>query len=321
MSLVPSWRLVFSLPCLLLLVGCAQPLQPIASNRAGTSPLNVEPAPGDQVDGQTNFFSPLDVGDHWSYDNTFTILESSLDGPPGTPSITHFPIEYDLTGTAQRFGRTYVVQRETYGSGDQSSAMDFLYRQDFSGLFNADPETSDEVEATSTGGTLSATGTEDAFARALDAALSPSTKRIAASVLAKVKRVHQLAMSAAASQGRGHATPGPLEGEIPLLLYPLHSGQSWQVREDPLILYTVEGQEMLDLPAGRFNAWRIRIEWPDVFGPADRATVWRGGDGLLRVFTHFQETLVDEQGHPYGQIVAESSQDLTGVSLVHPSGT
>jgi len=108
---------------------------------------------------------------------------------------------------------------------------------------------------------------------------------------------------------------GPLSGEIALLRYPLAPSKTWHVREDPLFVYTVEGQESLDLPAGSFTGWRIRID-SDLFGPDVLAHVWYGRDGLLQLQAHVVGQITDENGNVIGTIVSDQVQSLSEISLV-----
>jgi hypothetical protein len=136
----------------------------------------------------------------------------------------------------------------------------------------------------------------------------------------------QSAIRLAALHGRftpssnAQAAAGPLAGEIAVLRYPLAPSKTWHVREDPLFIKTVEGQEGLDLPAGSFSGWRIRID-SELFGPNDRVHVWHGRDGLLQLEAHTEGLVVDENGNVLGTIVGDQAQRLSGLSLVRNAGS
>jgi len=82
--------------------------------------------------------------------------------------------------------------------------------------------------------------------------------------------------------------PFPVRSEAEKLLqYPLHTGARWRLRNDPdlVIEALVEGHEVLELPAGRFPAWRVRILW-QIDNPPMDVRVWYGTSGRLRVHYH-----------------------------------
>jgi len=122
------------------------------------------------------------------------------------------------------------------------------------------------------------------------------------------------ALHGARSAGIG-AIAEALSGEITLLRYPLAVSKSWHVREDPLFVYTVEGQETIDLPAGRFSGWRIRID-SELFGPDVAAHVWYGHDGLLRLELQAAGEITDDTGAVIGTMVSDQIQALSEISLV-----
>jgi hypothetical protein len=259
-------------------------------------------------------FYPLDIGNHWSFARTITTQTIPNEGQPGDPYVGESTMDVDLVGTAERFGREYVVQRETYHVLSQDFSIDFLYRQDRGGLYNADP------------GPGATAFVRDAGVERVVERLTPSTSRMAERLAYQqaLRRVWEMRerIEHGALVGRmpvGSAVedrPGPLTGEIALLRYPLHPGSTWNVREDPLVVYLVEANERVALPAGDFSAYRIRIDWPDVFGPNDRALVWYGRDGLLKLQVHVEGQAVDADGNVYGKVVSDELQELTALSLV-----
>ncbi len=235
--------------------------------------------------------------------------------------MVYSAVEADLVGTEERFGREYVVQRETYRDDRQSLELRFLYRQDRGGLYNADPETMAGAEVASRSRDAERLASVATMAQALrgdpDAARR-AYREVLLRVLEKHDRIRDLALRGRvlAQTRAGAARPGPLEGEIALLRYPLHPHRSWRVREDPLVVYTVEGQETLELPAGLINGWRIRIDWPGFLGPGDHVHVWYGRRGFLKLLAHVEGPAVDETGNPYGRVVSDELQVLAALSLV-----
>jgi len=259
-------------------------------------------------------FYPLDIGNHWAFERTITTLTIPDEGQPGDPYVGESTIDVDLVGTGERFGREYVVQRETRHINGFELVLEFLYRQDKGGLYNADPEPGVPALAPDA-------GVERAVER-----LTPSTPRAAERLayqqaLRRVwglrERIERVALVGRASLGSAvNSRPGPLDGEIALLRYPLHPGSTWNVREDPLVVYLVEANERVTLPAGDFSAYRIRIDWPGVFGPNDLVHVWYGRDGFLKLQVHVEGEVVDDQGNVVGKVVSDELQQLTALSLV-----
>ena len=297
-----------SLP-LLMLAACVQLMEP---SRA----LEQRSTGGSSAfDQSSSLFHPLDIGNHWEYQNDFTYRITPIGGSPGDPSVTHSILVVDLVGMEERFGREYVVQREV---DDQGYEANFLYRQDKTGLYNADPVTAQAARVT----------------RAVDPAafvarsLPNASERVLAAYRAAVTRVmeKESAIRLAALQG-GLAPPsnaqtaaGPLAGEISVLRYPLAPSKSWHVREAPLFVKTVESQERLDLPAGSFSGWRIRID-SEFFGPNDWVHVWHGRDGMLRLEAHVEGVATDENGNVLGTVVSDQVQRMSKVSLVGKAGS
>src|SRR5207249_1892146 len=114
---------------------------------------------------------------------------------------------------------------------------------------------------------------DGAFARALRSV--PAGERPA--FLAARDRLMGRLASVHAALDMGNLAPtspsapprGLAAGELIRLRYPLHPGQSWNIREDPLFTATVEGVDALDLAPGRLTGFRTRYT-SDLFGPHDR---------------------------------------------------
>src|ERR1043166_3659568 len=88
-------------------------------------------------------------------------------------------------------------------------------------------------------------------------------------------------------------------------------------RRPPHRARSVLAREPLLLPAGAFNAWRIRGT-SELFGPTDRVTFWYAGAGLVRIRVHAESPATDETGNVIGRAVFDSDQRLTQVRLVDP---
>ena len=96
--------------------------------------------------------------------------------------------------------------------------------------------------------------------------------------------------------------------------YPLRPGRSWTIREFPFYGSTVERRDIIDLPAGRRAAWRIRID--SVFlGPEDEVYLWFSRCGRLALYSRFVGTAVDENGEVIGTFVTEDNEVLEGLAI------
>jgi len=278
---------------MLMLGGCMQLMTPDATlEQRATTPLAQE----------SSLFYPLDIGNHWGYENRFSFVITPTGGTPGDPSVEESALDVDVVGTEERFGRLYTVQRESDPQGSYQS--DFLYRQDKTGLFNADPAPSISARAHDV----------EAIVSRLAGTATPSVQQALTRSLEKHGAIRTAVLHGVRSGVIG-VSSGPLSGEIALLRYPLAPSKTWHVREDPLFVYTVEGQESLDLPAGSFTGWRIRID-SDLFGPDVLAHVWYGRDGLLQLQAHVVGQITDENGNVIGTIVSDQVQSLSEISLV-----
>lgn len=104
----------------------------------------------------------------------------------------------------------------------------------------------------------------------------------------------------------------PPYSETRLLAYPLRAGAKWAMYPSSRleVIATVEGRDVLNLPAGRFLAWRIRITGTV---PRDQI-VWYGRAGYLGSRGH------DDTGpalYPNRQqVIYDRVDSLTRVDLV-----
>ena len=277
-------------------VGSRDPMAP-ADTRNAISGRAVGMGAADP--SSAGLFYPLDIGNHWSFARTITTQTIPNEGQPGDPYVGESTMDVDLVGTAERFGREYVVQRE-----DLSRSLTRLLDR-----FSLSPGSRRTLQRRSRAwgyGIRARCRVERVVER-----LTPSTSRMAERLayqqaLRRVwemrERIEHVALVGRMPVGSAvEDRPGPLTGEIALLRYPLHPGSTWNVREDPLVVYLVEANERVALPAGDFSAYRIRIDWPDVFGPNDRALVWYGRDGLLKLQVHVEGQAVDADGNDVRQ--------------------
>jgi hypothetical protein len=229
----------------------------------------------------------------------------------------HTDITRDLTGTEEISGLVYTLMRETLVSTspanpDGSTYTTWVrYRQDANGLYESDvtgPPASSSVAAS-----------EVAVRAGAEFPASLRTRVPAAQVAAYERGWGALQRKISALRD---LVAAPLRatdvasGEITRLDYPLHPGASWTIREDPHFSSTVEGLDQLSIPAGRFNAYRIRIN-SQFFGPEDTVHLWMSRSGQLQFLYRLVEPATDEDGNVIGEFIATHDEVVDAVSLVH----
>lgn len=279
---------------------------------------------------------PLTIGNRWRSvsDDRFR-LEPLGGGPPADEFTIHSDITRILIGTEILFGRSYVVEEET---AVQASVPDthgpwttlnwIRFRQDGTGLYEADVATSrPPALGGSSTGDLSplTTGTLSGAQRPLPSALAsrlPDLQRGAyeaawSRLQARATAVRSLVRGSLESRLDAARPGGLLEDEITRLRYPLHPGASWAIRVAPSYSSTVEAVESLDLPAGRFQSYRIRVD-SGVFGPEESVRVWFGRSGLLAMRMHLVSTVTDLNGNVIGRLVDDSDEALHDLTLLRP---
>jgi len=96
---------------------------------------------------------------------------------------------------------------------------------------------------------------------------------------------------------------GSVSGRLSVeeLQYPLTRGSTWVVRQYPNVLptvVTVEAHEVIETPAGRFPAVRLRVEEPDPEA-GETHFAWYGREGLLAIEIRSDPVFFV----PYGRVV------------------
>ena len=111
---------------------------------------------------------------------------------------------------------------------------------------------------------------------------------------------------------------GLLPEELLWLPYPPHPKTRWIQRLIPFrVVSEVEAHESLDLPAGRFAAYRVRIE-NSLLGEDDRVTVWIGRCGRLGFNIHKEIVALDIDTGEMVRISSDEIEVLTHVDLAEP---
>ena len=313
--------------------GCevTSPDSPESGTHATKLPSSAIDPEGLASRGNHGDFFPLELGNRWQYERMFGVIVVPDGEEPQPPMTVRASIETELTGTEILFGTSYVLMERRWDEGDRQGTNWYRYRQDRSGLFEADvsivqPPASG-LRVLSTAGEsgapesdawdgmvrstlvveLGRRGAHPCLRRALDEALARH-----AMVRDAVRAVGRTVESDPAKAGR---PGGQLAQEITRLRYPLHPGATWTIRANPLVTATVEGAENLAIDAGRFMSWRIRIDWPGSFGPRDRVVVWFGRCGELQFAAHLEGIATDENGQPIGTVISDEREVVTEIEL------
>ncbi len=269
------------------------------------------PTPLAIVTGGHGFY-PLDVGNRWNYARTFDVRWVDASGAPQSFHQAS-TIERELTCEGSAEGRSYTGERTTEVTPGATYVSWLYYRQDRSGLYEADDPASPPCSSPATGG-MSVASRAGRLSAIGESGKLPEDAGVRAQVDALQQRLalvrYSLGLPAPSLR-----RPRPAPGEIVRLAYPLHAGQQWIIRPEPRFTSRVEGVDVLHLPAGTFVAYRIRID-ADLFGPNDRVLVWYGREGFLRLDFHGESEGVDEQGNPTGPVVSDDHEIVDGVQLV-----
>ncbi|MBI1799258.1 MAG: hypothetical protein HYR73_06190 [Candidatus Eisenbacteria bacterium] len=319
----------------LLLAGCGadhhDPMSPMMT-RGGTAvaPPRVSEDgallpgfPNEARVAQRRGFYPLAIGNQWSYAARFTVtlFDSAGNGALDFDEATR--IDRTLTRVVTLYGHDYTEEVSARRGVDWADPLlsTVYYRQDFSGLYEADllirldgsaPAAAAARADRAWDGTLSPAAARrvEAVLRAIGPKLS---HRAALELLARLDRATGAASALATGFG------GPLDHEITRLAYPLYMGARWVIRADPRFESTVERIAPIDEPAGRFVAARIRID-SEFFGPNDRVHLWYGRDGFLKLAARIEIPVTDSSGKITGIAVAEQTEDLVSLRLFDPRG-
>jgi hypothetical protein len=316
--------------------GCSGPLEP-ARGTFSSPALTVQDrnglvAPGvssGRSQGAAGFY-PLDLGNQWHYRQRFSIQILPDGAPPGPPIVIPSTIDRDLICVESRSNARYIVEHshqiEYSPLGTRTFDTWVRYRQDKSGLYEADV-TIGEIPVCEGAGPVAHASRQrsdpiDSEEAALRAALfaAPGLKNREAYRAAWVETHRRLETARQAlgssRSSQGVPTASLLPNEITRLRYPLHPGTSWVIREDPLFAAAVEGIDAVDLPAGRFSAYRVRIDLPG--GENDRVHFWFSRSGFLKLEFHGEGVATDDSGRIIGIVIDEETEELTGLKLAGP---
>lgn len=271
------------------------------------------PAPDDEIAGTQSAFYPLDLGNEWHYDRQMVIRHF----PPGSPdpSVTeefHFEEDRVLDQTEELFGRTYVVESRTIVQDFPLPDVSYewvRYRQDHSGLYEADVSINDPpgpakvsaIEETPWEPSLPVGLDPSAFGA--EAIEHPASFREALVEL----EGRRLRLRGALSGERVAVPSSVLPDEITRLEYPLHVGATFAIREGFLDA-RVEAYEPLATPAGTLPAWRIRLLWGTPEASDDTIFMWFSRCGNLKLYFQGEVVITAPDGTVLGTMQMEEVQ-------------
>lgn len=321
---------MFAIAALLALPGCGTSPESItgattARNAPGSSTDGVPPHLWDVFDrGRSrilpgrSFTYPLEPGRAMRYGVTMR-MGAVTDSVPDWGPWYRFERTREITCRVSLNGHDYMTERWTH---DIAGTNWLLLRQDRRGLYEADgflydPPPCEAVAAARAAGDREAAEwlalSYQALAARPDAGRNATAWQAAwAPHIERASRILE-GMGRGPLPGAGIAgIPGPPEGELLRLSYPLRPGRRWVVRQDPRFESTVERIEFISLPAGRMFGARIRLTSELYPGGAD-VLEWYGPEGFLRLTARFVEEVTDEYGNVIGAYVSEMEERLEAI--------
>jgi hypothetical protein len=303
-----STRYIMLSLALFSVFGCRViPLAP----QAQTPPSSRESAASLSATNDAHGFYPLELGNRWNYARTY---DSSFE-LQGTvyPYHRDSAIERELACEQTFDSRLYTLERslETTPMDVQKSWI--AYRQDRAGLYEADgpgpPPCDIDVPA-------SLASMRGPRSNAMRPEPSRPTNPAARTAMAEMENRLAVIRYTLGIPAPSMRRPRPANNEITRLAYPLFVGRRWTIRTSPSFTSHVEGLELLRVPAGRFLAWRVRID-SELFSPNDRVVVWYGRKGFLKLVAHVETVSTDENGNVNGHGVSDDREVLTDLALAN----
>jgi hypothetical protein len=254
-------------------------------------------------------FYPLQLDNRWHYGRTFDIREIQTSGQVNETRLVT-AIERELLCDVPLGPHAYQVERTLETEPDRTTTTWIYYRQDRTGLYEFDDRSAPPCASTPE---RHARGAAPLSEVAPPGRLpqDPGVQTALAALEQRLSLVRYTLGLPAPSMRR----PQPAPGEIVRLAYPLHTGQRWVIRSDPQFTAHVEGVDALQLPAGHFVAYRIRVDSP-LFGPKDRVLVWYGREGFLQLSFHAEAQGTDAEGNPTVTVETDDHEVLDAIALV-----
>jgi len=329
-------RMAFALLIpLALVLGCARSAQNVTGPPATTvAELELDPQAlvigegGLHPDFNPAPFFPLAVGNRWNYHE---MLEFSTIAPGGEPTneVLSLTNERELMCAQKAGGNIYVAERRTSENFLGPAASWVYYRQDGRGLYEPDDNSalvpcasalgSSSVAARATSDATGALAWDRVWARRTPLR-SPDAERALQREWARQSLLHQrirFALGLSPAVGPPHLPPTEAQAnEIQRLRYPMHTGQQWLIRPDPMFASRVVARQRLRTEAGPVTAYKIRI-LSELFGPEDHVFLWYGPVGYVGMVAQLQGTSMDKAGSST-RLITQDIEILTGYQLQEP---
>jgi hypothetical protein len=311
----------------LLVTSCGQHRARESTSAGSGAPAGVLLAPSvgiPTVAGTAFSHMPLAVGNRWIYEIR---VRSRLveDGPTGEVMTRTDPWVVEIIGQATLNEQDYFVELDYDPRLGAPTGLPFLVREDATGFYNMDAPTLAPSAARSAPDLSWLTELETELRARV--ANSPHRAAFEAAIARQVALL-RIATPLALDRSQLPRHPGlprpgeqtgfrpgrPRPGEITLLSYPIHRGARWIVRESPRFTRSVVTREHVTVPAGEFQAWRIRGD-AELFGPRDHVTFWYSREGMVRLKGRFESEAVDDQGNPLGMVIFDVEYVLMSLNL------
>ena len=304
---------------LLLAAGCgrsrlAAPTSPASAGAAVSSALG---RPADAPAEGAGFY-PLDLGDRWHYAGRAVFTEVVAGEPSNILYDEARSVDGENVCVESLLGRDYVIEQRITHSAGSDYAEYLRNREDSSGLYEADVAINTAPACVADGAVaVRAAVPSSSVPPRLDLRpLSPARRLRVEAAAREVERrlgpLRAILPIAVASARPG----GVAAGEITRLRYPLHRGQRWVVRDDPGFLFESwdDGMTVLDTPAGRLPAHRVRVN-SSLFGPDDFVELLYGRSGYLGLNVHLRTPETDESGNVVGTVLYDDVLRIVSLSL------
>ena len=308
-------------------LGCARSTTSVVAPQPPvTSSLELDPAAiviGDSPSApsrNTLPFYPLALGDQWTYDRT--LISRFGYGPDELArAVVHAAVTRELDCSIPAGPDLYVSEHTLEQDQDFVFNSWILYRQDPTGLYEADYLFTDSSPCAGPGASTAATRrAPDVFDRAWSARPDAQTPRSNPAMLAEWNRQQRVLRSVIEPLRDQLKSAPSFEAALPeiqRLGYPLHGGSRWITREEPRFTSRVVAHQRVRTPAGVLDAYKILIT-SELFGPRDKVFVWYGKTGFIGIVSYAEGYFVDENGIFAGWLTTDYREILTGYKLQEP---
>jgi len=322
----PISALFILLSPLAAVVGCARSTTSVvAPQTPAVASLELDPAAivlgdaGNSAPAPRAPFYPLTLGNHWTYDRSF-VTRFGIGPDQLAEADLHSLVTRDLTCSTQAGPDLYVAERTLEQDGDFLFSSWIYYRQDPTGLYEADFLLTSPPPCEAGGASGVARRGPDFLDRAWSARPDAQSPRRSPALLAewtRQQRVLRAALEGIDAAVKSAPTLSAAVPEIQRLGYPLRGGSRWITRDTPRFTSRVVSHQRVRTPAGYVDAFKILIS-SELFGPRDHVFVWYGKIGFIGIVSHAEGFVVDENGIFAGWLNSDYREILTGYQLQEP---